>query len=202
MIAFDTSREIPMRKLGLAAVIFLVAAIFAVAPAMAADEKKADDTYSMDEIVGKAKGFFGSTTKGLAEAIEKVFSDYGRPNAYIVGEEAGGAIGVGLRYGHGMLNKKGEKERQIYWQGPTIGFDLGGNASKVFALIYKLPNIDAIFQRYPGVEGSVYVVAGVSVNYQQSGDTIIAPIRTGVGWRAGVNAGYIHFTREKHLNPF
>ena len=135
-----------MRKLGLAAVIFLVAAIFAVAPAMAADEKKADDTYSMDEIVGKAKGFFGSTTKGLAEAIEKVFSDYGRPNAYIVGEEAGGAIGVGLRYGHGMLNKKGEKERQIYWQGPTIGFDLGGNASKVFALIYKLPNIDAIFQ--------------------------------------------------------
>ena len=202
MIAFDTSREIPMRKLGLAAVLFLVAAIFAVAPAMAADEKKADDTYSMDEIVGKAKGFFGSTTKGLAEAIEKVFSDYGRPNAYIVGEEAGGAIGVGLRYGHGMLNKKGEKERQIYWQGPTIGFDLGGNASKVFALIYKLPNIDAIFQRYPGVEGSVYVVAGVSVNYQQSGDTIIAPIRTGVGWRAGVNAGYIHFTREKHLNPF
>ena len=191
-----------MRKLGWAAALFLVLAVSVAAPAMAADAKKTDDTYSMDEIVSKAKGFFGSTTKGLAEAIEKVFSDYGRPNAYIVGEEAGGAIGIGLRYGKGMLNKKGIKARQIYWQGPTIGFDLGGNASKVFALIYHLPNIDAIFQRYPGVEGSIYIVAGVSVNYQQSGDTIIAPIRTGVGWRAGVNAGYIHFTREKHINPF
>lgn len=170
-----------MRRFGLAGMLFVVAALFAAAPAMAADAQKSDDTYSLDEIIDKATGFFGSTTKGLAEAIEKVFSDYGRPNAYIVGEEAGGAIGVGVRYGRGKLNKKGEAERQLFWQGPTVGFDLGGNASKVFALIYNLPNMDAIYQRYPGVEGSIYVVAGVSVNYQQSGDTIIAPIRTGVG---------------------
>jgi hypothetical protein len=190
-----------MRRLGTLTAAVLATLFLAAAPVAAAEEN-GDDTYSMDEIIDKATGFFGSTTKGLAEAIEKVFEDHGRPNAYIVGEEAGGAIGVGLRYGRGSLNKKNEGERQIYWQGPTIGFDFGGNASKVFALIYKLPDIDAIFQRYPGVEGSLYIVAGVSMNYQQSGETIVAPIRTGVGWRAGVNAGYIHFTREKHLNPF
>jgi hypothetical protein len=196
-------------SLGVAALMVSALLIpLAAMPSHAADEKapqqdeQQDETFSQNEILQKAEGFFGSTTKGLAEAIQKVFEDQGEPNAYIAGEEAGGAFGVGLRYGRGKLHRKGSAPLQVYWQGPTIGFDLGGNASKVFALIYKLKKTDDLFQRYPGVEGSLYIVAGVSVNYQQSGETIIAPIRTGVGWRAGVNVGYIAFTREKTWNPF
>ncbi len=162
----------------------------------------ADDTYSVEEITAKAKGFFGDTTEGLAKAIEKVFKDHGRPNAYIIGEEVSGAIGIGLRYGNGMLNRKASGARKIYWQGPSIGWDIGGNASKVFTLTYHLKSEDQMFQRYPGVDGSVYLVAGFGVNYQQSGDVILAPIRTGVGLRAGANVGYLHYNREHSWLPF
>lgn len=160
------------------------------------------DTYSQEEIIGLATGFFGDTTEGLAMAIEKVFKDQGRPNAYIAGEEISGAIGVGLRYGNGQLNRKGEDSNKIYWQGPSIGWDFGGNASKVFALIYNLGDIELIYRRYPGVEGSFYFVAGVGVNYQQRDDVILAPIRTGVGLRGGVNIGYLHYNREHSWLPF
>lgn len=162
----------------------------------------ADDTYTMEEITAKAEGFFGDTTEGLAKAIEKVFNDHGQPNAFILGEEVSGAIGVGLRYGNGMLNRKTTGERKVYWQGPSIGWDLGGNASKVFTLIYNLRSEDELFQRYPGVEGTLYVVAGVGLNYQQSGDVILAPIRTGVGLRAGASIGYLHYNREHSWLPF
>lgn len=161
-----------------------------------------DDTYSVEEITAKAKGFFGDTSEGLAKAIEKVFKDQGRPNAYIVGEEVAGAVGVGLRYGNGMLNRKRGASRKVYWQGPSIGWDLGGNASKVFTLIYNLESEDALFQRFPGVEGTIYVVAGFGVNYQQSGNTVLAPIRTGVGLRAGANVGYLHYGRKHSWVPF
>jgi hypothetical protein len=169
-----------------------------VTPAMAADD---EGTYSKSEILEKAKGFFGDTTAGLAEAIERVFEDQGRPNAYIVGEEASGAIGVGLRYGKGTLERKKGGNRKVYWQGPSIGWDIGGNVSKVFVLIYKLGETDELFQRFPGVEGSFYLVAGVGVNYQQSGKIVLAPIRTGVGLRAGANIGYLHYTKEYSLLP-
>lgn len=159
------------------------------------------NTFTQNEIAEKAVGFFGETTQGLAKAIEKVFEDYGRPNAYITGEEVSGAIGVGLRYGSGHLNFKKGPGRAVFWQGPSIGFDLGGNASKVFTLVYHLHTSDDLFQRFPGVEGSIYVVAGVGVNYQQSGDIILAPIRTGVGWRGALNIGYLHYTREHSYIP-
>ena len=152
--------------------------------------------------MAKAKGFFGATTKGLAEAIQKVFAEQGQPNAVILGEEASGAIGVGLRYGEGMLERKAGGGRQVYWQGPSIGFDFGGNASKVFTLIYNLDDTEALFQRYPGVDGSFYVVAGVGINYQQSGKVILAPIRTGVGLRAGASIGYLHYSKEHSWIPF
>ncbi len=161
-----------------------------------------DDTFDKDEMVAKAQEFFGSTTKGLAEAIQKVFEDQGRPNGYVTGEEISGAFGVGLRYGNGMLHRKSGTPMKIYWQGPTIGFDIGGNASRVFTLIYHLKNNEDIFQRIPGVEGTFYVVAGLGVNYQQSGDLILAPIRTGVGLRSGVNIGYLHYARKHSWMPF
>lgn len=177
-----------------------VAVLFALAPNIARATE--DDGYSKDEILTKAKGFFGETTEGLAKAIEHVFEDQGRPNGFITGEEFSGAIGVGLRYGKGELNRKNGETRTVHWQGPSVGFDLGGNASKVFVLIYNLADSELIYQRFPGVEGTFYFVAGVGVNYQRSGDIILAPIRTGVGLRTGANVGYLHYTKTRSWNPF
>ena len=160
------------------------------------------DTYDEETILDTTMGFFGDTTKGLAEVIQKVFEDHGRPNAYIAGEEVSGAIGIGLRYGEGTLHKKSGGTRKVYWQGPSVGFDLGGNASKVFTLIYHMKNLDQIYQRIPGAEGPYYLVAGVGVNYQQAGDMILAPIRTGVGLRGGINLGYLHYNRKHSWIPF
>ena len=172
--------------------------LLACASAQAADE----DTYTTDEILDKATGFFGTTTEGLAKAVEKVFADLGQPNAFITGEEISGAFFFGLRYGRGELNRKNHAPLDAYWQGPSIGFDWGGNASKAFVLVYHLPDADTLFQRYPGVAGSFYFVAGIGVNYQQSGEVILAPMRTGVGLRAGANIGYLHYSREHSWFPF
>ena len=160
------------------------------------------DTYSSEEIVSKGRDFFGATTEGFAKAIEKVFAEQGRPNAYIVGEEGSGAIVVGLRYGKGTLNYKGGGGLPLYWQGPSAGWDFGGNASKVFTLVYNLKTTNEMLQRFPGVDGSLYVVGGIGVNYQRSGDITLAPIRTGVGLRAGASIGYLHYTLKRSLIPF
>jgi len=165
-------------------------------------QARADDTYSSDEILKAAAGFFGGTTEGLASIIEKAFADKGRPNGYIAGEEISGAFFVGLRYGRGTLNRKTAGPRQVYWRGPSIGWDFGGNASKAFTLVYNLKGDDSLFQRFPGVDGSFYFIAGVGMNYQQRNDVILAPIRTGVGFRAGANIGYLHYDREEGWSPF
>ena len=159
-------------------------------------------TYTREEILAAGKTFFGGTTEGLAKAVERAFSENGEPVAYIEGEEGGGAIIAGLRYGQGYLVYKGGGRGPVFWQGPSIGWDFGGNASKVFTLVYNLKRTEQLFQRYPGVEGSLYVVAGVGLNYLRSGDVVLAPMRTGVGLRAGANVGYLHFTREPSLVPF
>lgn len=192
--------------LGAAVFSFALAATASAAPA--ANQQRtttaAEDTYSENEIVQKGAEFFGVATEAMAKAVEKVFSQYGRPNAYIAGSEGSGAIVVGLRYGEGDLymKKNGSKTTKVFWQGPSVGFDLGANASKSFTLIYKLPNTEAIYQRFPGVDGSYYFVAGIGVNYQQNGSIILAPMRTGVGLRAGVNAGYLSYSKERNWVPF
>lgn len=160
------------------------------------------DTYSEDEVAKAASQFFATGAKGLSDVLGKVLKERGRPMAFIRGEEAGGAVGVGVRYGRGELVYKGGGGRKVYWQGPSIGFDLGANAVKVFVLVYDLPNTDALFQRYPGVEGSLYFVGGFGVNYAQTDGITLAPVRFGVGWRQGIGVGYMHFSREKRINPF
>lgn len=160
------------------------------------------ETYSKEETLAAAEKFFGGTTSGLAKAIEKAFSELGRPVGYIVGTEGSGAFIVGLRYGEGMLNYKGGGSTQVYWQGPSVGWDAGGNASKVFTLVYNLRWTKDLYQRFPGVDGSLYLVAGVGLNYQRANDITLAPIRTGVGLRAGASIGYLSYTREKRINPF
>lgn len=166
------------------------------------DQPINQDGYTAEEIYSVAENFFGGTTEGLAKVIERVFAEQGRPVAYIVGEEVSGAIGVGLRYGKGNLTYNDGASMPVFWQGPSIGWDFGGNASKVMTLVYKLQHTQDLFQRYPGVEGSLYFVAGVGVNYQKSGEITLAPIRTGVGLRAGANVGYLHYTRKESWLPF
>lgn len=172
------------------------------APAAQADRPVGSDTYSSEELIKDANQFFGGASEGIAKAIEKAFSEYGRPNAYIIGNEGSGAMVVGLRYGRGTLNYKGGDSMQVYWQGPSVGWDFGGNASKVFTLVYNLNSTYELFQRFPAVDGSLYVVAGVGMNYQRSGNVTLAPIRTGVGLRAGASLGYVNYTRESTVIPF
>jgi len=159
-------------------------------------------TFTQDETLKAASDFFGGTSQGLAKAIEKAFGENGQPTAYITGNEGSGAFIVGLRYGEGQLYYKGGGSMKVFWQGPSVGWDFGGNASKVFTLIYNLHWTRDLFQKFPGVDGSLYLVAGVGLNYQRAGDITLAPIRTGVGLRAGANVGYLTYTREKSWNPF
>lgn len=158
--------------------------------------------YQKDDLVGAAEGVFGKGAEGLAAMIEKILKDQGHPNAYIAGREASGAVGVGLRYGSGTMNHKVEGQRNVYWTGPSVGFDLGGNASKVFVLVYNLYDTQDLFRRYPQVEGSLYVVGGFTATYLRRGDIVLIPIRLGVGWRAGINAGYMKLTEKSRWFPF
>jgi hypothetical protein len=179
---------------------FLAVSAAPIARAETAEE--AADKFSQSEVVQAASGFFGMTTEAVAKAVQKTFSEQGLPDAYIKGEEGSGAFVVGLRYGSGWLIRKHHKPLKVYWQGPSIGFDVGGNASKNFTLIYNLRRADRLFQKFPGIEGSYYFIAGIGINYQRTGDITLAPMRTGIGLRAGVNAGYLTYTREHTLNPF
>jgi hypothetical protein len=189
-----------------AALMLLLCVTTAPPAAVAAGGKTAapasHGTYSDDEIAREASRFFATGAQGLSEVLEKVLKERGRPMAFIRGEEAGGAIGVGVRYGRGELVFKGAGGRRVYWQGPSLGFDVGANAVKVFVLVYDLPSTEALFQRFPGVEGSLYFVGGFGVNYVQSEGTTLAPVRFGVGWRQGISVGYMHFSRKKRINPF
>ena len=161
-----------------------------------------EDTYSMKEIVDAGHGFFGKTTGGLAQAVEHVFKKAGRPNAYIIGEEGAGAFIGGLRYGEGVLYPKSGGRYKVYWQGPSIGFDFGGNGSRTLTLIYNMRLPRQIYNRFYGVEGSAYLVGGLGVNFQQDDELRLAPIRTGVGARLGANIGYLKYTEQPTWNPF
>lgn len=165
-------------------------------------ESKAEKTYSEQEVIDAAGDFFGGVSEGLAKAVHRVFAQYGQPNAFIKGEEASGAFVIGLRYGQGDLVMKQGGRSKVYWQGPSAGWDFGGDAVKVFTLVYDLPNTDAIYQRFPGVEGSAYLVGGVGVNYQQRGDIVLAPMRSGIGIRLGASVGYLNYSREREWLPF
>jgi hypothetical protein len=160
------------------------------------------DPYQEDTVLAEAEGFFGRGAQGVADVLNKAFADNGPPDAYIKGEEAGAALGVGLRYGHGDVFLSNGTTSKVYWRGPSLGVDVGGSAAKVFILIYDLPNLDALFERYGGVEGSLYFVGGVGLTYNQRGDVTLAPVRLGVGWRQGINVGYLHLSPERSWIPF
>ena len=158
--------------------------------------------YSQNEIVHAASGFFGKAAEDISAVIERAFKDQGQPTGYIAGNEGSGAVVVGLRYGSGELYMKRHRREMVYWQGPSAGFDFGGNLSRVFTLCWGLQDPEQIFRRFPGVEGSIYVVGGFGVNYQKADNVVLAPIRAGVGGRVNASIGYLEYSRKRHINPF
>ena len=174
----------------------------APAPAAAPPPPPATQTYAEEEGLGAAEAVFGKGAEGLAEIVRKTFKDRGQPNAYIVGREAGGAFIVGVRYGSGMLYHKVEGERKIHWTGPSVGFDIGGDGSKVFALVYNLNDTEDLYRRYPAAEGKAYLIGGFTANYLQRDNIVIVPIKLGVGWRLGLNGGYLKFSKKGKVLPF
>lgn len=161
-------------------------------------------TYSADEIVGKGHSFFGSTTRGLAGIVEKATATWGEPDAYILGEEGAGAFVGGLRYGEGKLFTRGGDRgaSHVYWQGPSLGFDFGGDGARTMILVYNLNSPDRLYSRFVGVDGSAYLVGGFGMTALKDYDVVLVPIRTGLGARLGVNVGYLKFTSQSTWNPF
>jgi hypothetical protein len=159
-------------------------------------------TYDKGDVMAAAEGVFGKGAKGLADIVEKILAKQGRPNAYIAGKEASGAFIVGARYGSGTLSHAVSGNQKIYWRGPSVGFDIGGDATKVFTLIYNLYDTEDAFKAYASGEGRLYFVGGFSATYLRHDNIVMIPIRLGVGWRAGVNAGYVKFRHTGTWVPF
>lgn len=170
--------------------------LLAFSPAARAQE------YTAQEIVDSGHKFFGETSGGLATVVEKIFASYGLPNGYLLGEEGSGAIIGGLTYGEGTLYTKNAGDHKVYWQGPSLGWDFGGNGSRVMMLVYNLDDVSSLYNRFGGVAGSAYVIAGLGFNVLKAGNVLLVPIRTGVGARLGVNLGYLKLTQQPTWNPF
>lgn len=160
------------------------------------------DTIPKNDVLAAAENVFGRGAEGLGAMMESILRDQGEPVAYIAGKEAGGALVVGVRYGSGTMRHKIEGDRPVYWTGPTVGFDAGADANKVFVLVYNLHDAEDLFRRYPAAEGHAYVVGGFTASYLRRGDVVLIPIRLGVGLRLGVNAGYMKFTKKSRVVPF
>ncbi len=162
----------------------------------------AGQTYRQDDLIGAAEGVFGRGAEGLARIIEDILREQGEPNGYIVGREAGGAFVFGLRYGSGTLHHRIEGTMPVYWTGPSVGFDVGANASNTFVLVYNLHDSADLYHRIPAGEGAAYLIGGFNASYLRRGDMVLIPIRLGVGARLGVNVGYMKFTRRQRWLPF
>ncbi len=160
------------------------------------------NTFNDAETAEAIADFFGVSAEAAAQTVERIFADHGQPTAYIAGQEGSGAVVLGLRYGEGWLRMKHGDVQQVYWQGPSIGFDVGADGSRVFVLVYDLHNPEFIYRRFPGVAGSAYLIAGMSVNYKHVQGVTLAEIRSGAGLRLGANVGYTAYTRNKRLLPF
>jgi hypothetical protein len=158
--------------------------------------------YSAQEIIDSGHRFFGATSGGLASVVEKIFESYGLPNGYVLGEEGSGAFVGGLTYGEGTLYTKNAGDHKVFWQGPSLGWDFGGQGSRTMMLVYNLDDVPNLYDRFGGAAGSAYVVAGVGFTVLKNGNMLLVPVRTGVGARLGVNVGYLKLTEAPTWNPF
>jgi hypothetical protein len=204
--------ELPMRAVSRLAATALV--LFAFATGLADAQGTAppaptqprpparSDTYTSSEIVQAGHKFFGAISRDLAQLVEHAVSNWGQPNGYILGQEGGGAIVVGLRYGDGTLYTKNAGDRRVFWEGPSIGWDLGGDGARTMMLVYNLPSTDSVYRRFAGIDGSAYIVGGLGMTALTDGNIVVVPIRSGVGLRLGANVGYLKFTQRATWNPF
>jgi len=158
--------------------------------------------FSPNELIDAGHHFFGGVSRGLALVVEKAVSQWGLPNGYVLGEEAGGAFVGGLRYGDGTLYTKNAGDLRVFWQGPTVGFDAGADGARTMMLVYNLPRTAAIFERFGGIDGSAYFIGGFGMTALTANDIVLVPIRTGLGLRLGANVGYLKFTSRPTWNPF
>ena len=159
-------------------------------------------TYGPDELTNAGHRFFGNVSRGLASVIERAVSQWGLPNGYILGEEGSGAFVAGLRYGEGTLYTKNAGDLRVYWQGPSVGFDWGGDGARTMTLVYNLPATNAIYQRFAGVDGSAYIIGGFGMTALTANNIVLVPIRSGLGLRLGANIGYLKYTPRATWNPF
>ena len=191
-----------LKSFGLALCLCVASASYGAMAQTTHSVSKAPSTFTTEEIVASGHQFFGKTSRGLSEAVEYVFQSQGEPTAYIVGEEGAGAFVGGLRYGEGTIYYKDGITQKIYWQGPSVGFDFGGNGSRTLTLVYNSDSPRDLYERFVGVEGSAYFIGGVGVNFQKNHNIVLAPIRTGVGARLGANVGYLKYSKSSTWNPF
>lgn len=194
-------RKIVFPKIALALAVLAAAIGFVIAPSEASAQDRGG-TYSTQELVQTGHKFFGTVSGGLATVIEQAVSRYGQPNGYILGEEGSGAIVGGLRYGEGQLNTRDRGKTKVYWQGPSIGWDFGGEGARTMMLVYNLPAVDALYQRFGGVDGSAYFIGGFGMTALVADRIYVVPVRAGLGMRLGVNLGYLKFTPNATWNPF
>jgi hypothetical protein len=196
----SVSKSFPSRR-----DVFGIAAVGACAGLLPAAIARADirpESFSSEEIVDNGHRFFGSIARGLAEGVEGANKRWGRPNAYILGQEGSGAFIGGLRYGEGTMYTRNAGKRKVYWQGPTIGLDAGADGDRTMMLVYNLPEVDGIFRRFSGVDGSAYLVGGLGFTALNNNDVVVMPVRSGLGARLGMNLGYLKFTQQQTWNPF
>lgn len=170
--------------------------------AQSTPQRAAPNSFSSNELINTGHQFFGTVSRGLATVIERAVGQWGQPNGYILGQEGGGAFVVGLRYGEGVLYTKNAGDLKVFWQGPSIGFDAGGEGARTMMLVYNLPATDAVYQRFGGIDGSAYFVGGFGMTALTANNIVVVPIRSGVGFRLGASVGYLHFTPSATWNPF
>ena len=187
---------------GLVALSGLATGLIGAAPAGAVEDGGRPESFRPAEVVENGHRFFGSVSRGLALTIEEATRRWGEPNGYILGQEASGAIVGGLRYGEGTLYTRNAGQRRIYWQGPTLGFDVGGDGARTMMLVYNLPAVAGLYRRFGGVDGSAYFIGGFGMTAVTDGGVVVVPIRSGVGARLGINVGYLKFTSRPTWNPF
>jgi hypothetical protein len=181
---------------------FFAAFLIAVSAMLSMTAVSRAQEYTAQEIIDSGHRFFGATSGGLGTVIEKIFSSYGLPNGYLLGEEGAGAFVAGLTYGEGTLYTKNAGDHKVFWQGPSVGWDFGGEGSRVMMLVYNLDDVSSMYQRFVGVSGSAYMVAGLGFTVLKAGNVLIVPVRTGVGARLGVHVGYLKLTEQPTWNPF
>lgn len=197
-----TSMKVAMRLAALVFATMLIGTYPALAQRMQSPPPQSPSTFNPDELVNTGHRFFGNVSRGLASVIERAVSNWGLPNGYILGEEGSGAFVAGVRFGEGTLYTKNAGDLRVYWQGPSVGFDVGGDGARTMMLVYNLPATNAVYQRFAGLDGSAYFIGGFGMTALTANGVVLVPIRSGVGLRLGANIGYLKFTPNATWNPF